>query len=140
MCIKSYSWFDFHTGLDFAAEGVPWKPIHKIPSPRHHWLADSVNVIAIKVAESDGDYPISVFGIVLARDEYDYRCVYLFKRGRDDPQVITSKVCIQFIPLFTDKSKCHYPCLYNPLWYTLHLKSHFQFSILLWNYFIVVLR
>jgi hypothetical protein len=27
---------------------------------------------------------------------------------------------------FTDKSKCHYPCLYNPLWYTLHLKSHFH--------------
>jgi len=90
MCIKSYSWFDFRTGLDFAAEGMPWKPIHKIPSPRHHWLADSVNVIAIKVAEFDRVYPISVFGTVLARDEYDYRCVYLFKRGWDDVSICSS--------------------------------------------------
>ncbi|KAF8671991.1 hypothetical protein HU200_049811 [Digitaria exilis] len=56
------------------------------------WLVDSVNVVAIKIVESDRDYPISVFGTVLARDEYDYRCVYLFRRGRDGPQVITSKV------------------------------------------------
>lgn len=76
----------------FAAEGLPWIPIHKIPSPRHRWLVDSVNVVAIKIVESDRDYPISVFGTVLARDEYDYRCVYLFRRGRDEPQVITSKV------------------------------------------------
>ncbi|CAN6253696.1 unnamed protein product [Urochloa humidicola] len=86
-CEFNIAFFD----LDKESEGVPWKPIHKIPSPRHCWLADSVNVISIKVAESDRGYPISVFGTVLARDEYDYRCVYLFKRGRDDPQVITSK-------------------------------------------------
>ena len=90
MCIKSYSWFDFRTGLDFAAEGVPWKPIHKIPSPRRHWLADSVNVIAIKVAEFDRVYPISVFGTILARDEYDYRRVYFFKRGWDDVSICSS--------------------------------------------------
>ncbi|RLN09375.1 uncharacterized protein C2845_PM11G18050 [Panicum miliaceum] len=86
-CAFNIAFFD----LDKESEGAPWKPIHKIPSPHHGWLADSVNVMAIKVAESDKGYPISVFGTVLARDEYDYRCVYLFKRGRDDPQVITSK-------------------------------------------------
>uniref|UniRef100_A0A0E0QE17 DUF6598 domain-containing protein n=1 Tax=Oryza rufipogon TaxID=4529 RepID=A0A0E0QE17_ORYRU len=50
----------------------------------------SVNIISIKVIKSDVGYPISVFGTVLARDQYDYRCVYLFRRGRDDPQIINS--------------------------------------------------
>nr|CAB3447564.1 unnamed protein product [Digitaria exilis] len=86
-CYFNIAFFD----MDKESEGLPWIPIHKIPSPRHRWLVDSVNVVAIKIVESDRDYPISVFGTVLARDEYDYRCVYLFRRGRDGPQVITSK-------------------------------------------------
>uniref|UniRef100_A0A0D9XAR2 DUF6598 domain-containing protein n=1 Tax=Leersia perrieri TaxID=77586 RepID=A0A0D9XAR2_9ORYZ len=49
-----------------------------------------LNVVAIKVTESDVGYPISIYGTVLARDEYDLRCVYLFKRGRDNAQIITS--------------------------------------------------
>ncbi|CAL4952481.1 unnamed protein product [Urochloa decumbens] len=36
-------------------------------------------------------YPINVYGTVLARDQYDYRCIHLFKRGRDNPQLIRSK-------------------------------------------------
>ncbi|RLN07806.1 uncharacterized protein C2845_PM11G29600 [Panicum miliaceum] len=71
-CEFNIAFFD----LDKESEGAPWKPIHKIPPPLHDWLADSVNVMAIKVAESDRGYPISVFGTVLARDEYDYRCVF----------------------------------------------------------------
>ena len=58
-----------------------------------------VNVISVKVIESDMGYPISVFGTVLARDMIDYRCVYLFKREREDPQIIYSKVCTS-IPCF----------------------------------------
>ncbi|GJN06515.1 hypothetical protein PR202_ga24248 [Eleusine coracana subsp. coracana] len=53
-------------------------------------LDESINVISIKVTESDVPYPINIYGTVLARDQYDYRCVYLFKRGRDDPQLISS--------------------------------------------------
>uniref|UniRef100_A0A0D3GW38 DUF6598 domain-containing protein n=1 Tax=Oryza barthii TaxID=65489 RepID=A0A0D3GW38_9ORYZ len=56
----------------------------------------SVNIISIKVIKSDVGYPISVFGTVLARDQYDYRCVYLFRRGRDDPQIINSPVSISY--------------------------------------------
>jgi hypothetical protein len=81
-------------GLDFTAEVVPRPPISKIPVSDLWRLEDSVNVISIKVAESDVGYPINVYGTVLARDEYDYRCIYLFKRGRDNPQLITSPVCI----------------------------------------------
>ncbi|KAL6627000.1 hypothetical protein ACP70R_030726 [Stipagrostis hirtigluma subsp. patula] len=53
-------------------------------------LNDSINVISVNVVESDVDYPINIYGTVLARDECDYRCVYLFKRSRDDPQLISS--------------------------------------------------
>ncbi|XP_044335517.1 uncharacterized protein [Triticum aestivum] len=53
-------------------------------------VQSSVNVISLKVADSDVGYPISVFGTVLARDDADYRCVYLFRRDRDDPQFIES--------------------------------------------------
>ena len=53
-----------------------------------------VNVISLKVEESDVGFPINVFGTVVARDEVDYRCVYLFRREMDDPQLISSPVRI----------------------------------------------
>ncbi|XP_066159371.1 uncharacterized protein [Oryza sativa Japonica Group] len=66
-------------------------PVKKALASSEYWrMMDSVNVIAIKVTESDVSYPISIFGTVLARDVYDYRCIYLFRRGRDDAQIITS--------------------------------------------------
>lgn len=89
-CLYNIAFFD----LDKESEDAPWPPIHQIPQPLRNWLDDSVNVIAIRVAQSDRKGPISIYGTVLARDEYDYRCVYLFRRGRDDPQLITPKVCI----------------------------------------------
>ncbi|CAO2170643.1 unnamed protein product [Urochloa humidicola] len=64
---------------------------HDIPRSKYLGLDDSVNVISIKVAQSDVRYPVSIYGTVLARDVNDYRCVYLFRRGRDDPQLITRK-------------------------------------------------
>uniref|UniRef100_A0A453E7Z2 DUF6598 domain-containing protein n=1 Tax=Aegilops tauschii subsp. strangulata TaxID=200361 RepID=A0A453E7Z2_AEGTS len=57
----------------------------------------SYNVVSVKIIESDLGYPISVFGTVLARDTIDYRCVYLFRRERDDPQIISSKVVRPFV-------------------------------------------
>ncbi|CAO2038787.1 unnamed protein product [Urochloa humidicola] len=72
---------------------VPWPPISMVPVSNFRRFEHSVNVIWIKVAESDVGYPINVYGTVLARDQYDYRCIYLFRRGRDNPQLIRSKVC-----------------------------------------------
>ncbi|WVZ92148.1 hypothetical protein U9M48_038235 [Paspalum notatum var. saurae] len=63
----------------------------EIPPSQYYSLDDSVNIISIKITESDVRYPIKVYGTVLARDQNDYRCVYLFKRGRDNPQLITRK-------------------------------------------------
>lgn len=85
-CLFNIAFFD----LNKESEVVPRPPISKIPVSDLWRLEDSVNVISVKVAESDVGYPINIYGTVLARDEYDYRCIYLFKRGRDNPQLITS--------------------------------------------------
>uniref|UniRef100_A0A0E0I715 DUF6598 domain-containing protein n=1 Tax=Oryza nivara TaxID=4536 RepID=A0A0E0I715_ORYNI len=71
-------------------------PIDSLTYSVYPDLQTSVNIISIKVIKSDVGYPISVFGTVLARDQYDYRCVYLFRRGRDDPQIINSPVSISY--------------------------------------------
>lgn len=68
--------------------------ISDIPDSDYWDLEDSVNVTSIKVAASDVGYPVNVFGTVIARDQVDYRCVYLFNRGRDNPQQITSPVSV----------------------------------------------
>ncbi|KAF7066072.1 hypothetical protein CFC21_072119 [Triticum aestivum] len=61
------------------------------PELEKYMVSSAVNVISVKVIESDRGYPISVYGTVLARDRIDYRCIYLFRRGREDPQMISSK-------------------------------------------------
>jgi hypothetical protein len=63
--------------------------------PRHELIEEeSINVISLKICESDVGFPINLFGTVIARDEVDYKCVHLFRREADDPQFITSPVCI----------------------------------------------
>lgn len=61
------------------------------PELEKYMVSSAVNVISVKVIESDRGYPISIYGTVLARDRIDYRCIYLFRRGREDPQMISSK-------------------------------------------------
>ena len=70
-------------------------PLHKIPPrTRDSMVQSCINVISLKVDESDVGFPINIFGTVIARDEDDYRCVYLFRREMDDPQLISSPVRI----------------------------------------------
>ena len=69
--------------------------LHQIPSPQCKLTEEySVNVISLKIRQSDVGFPINVFGTVIARDELDYKCVYLFRRESDDPQFVASPVCI----------------------------------------------
>jgi hypothetical protein len=85
----SHSW-----NIDFDTATIgPGPPINSLDPSEYWWLDDSLNIIAIKVAESDVGYPVRIYGTVLARDQQDYRCVYLFRRSRDNPQLITSPVC-----------------------------------------------
>jgi hypothetical protein len=84
----------FVSVFDFTAKVEHGPLYHHHPEFDFRQLDCSINVISIKVAESDVPYPINIYDTVLARDQYDYRCVYLFKRGRDNPQLISSPVCI----------------------------------------------
>lgn len=77
--------------LDKESEFCRGPRLNMIPSPiRDSIVGSCVNVITLKVKESEVGFPIKVFGTVVARDQVDYRCVYLFRRERDDPQLITS--------------------------------------------------
>ncbi|RLM93717.1 hypothetical protein C2845_PM08G01550, partial [Panicum miliaceum] len=85
--LYNIAFFDF----DKESEVVHGPLFRDITPSGYERLDTSFNVISIKVAESDVRYPIHIYGTVLTRDKNDYRCVYLFKRGRDEPQIITRK-------------------------------------------------
>lgn len=52
---------------------------------------DVMNILSVKVALLDVYFPINVYGTVIARDSIDCKCVYLFRRKKDHPQLINSK-------------------------------------------------
>ncbi|TVU20166.1 hypothetical protein EJB05_36364 [Eragrostis curvula] len=84
---------NFNTALfDFEKESMAGigPPFRTLTSSEALSLEDTINPVSVKILESDVGYPISIFGTILARDQVDYKCVYLFRRARDDPQVITS--------------------------------------------------
>nr|XP_040258675.1 uncharacterized protein LOC109757994 [Aegilops tauschii subsp. strangulata] len=66
-------------------------PLGSIAGSILDWgVRSSLNIILLKVSESEVGYPFSVFGTVIARDEVDYKCLYLFRREKKDAQIIKS--------------------------------------------------
>ncbi|KAF0918595.1 hypothetical protein E2562_025180 [Oryza meyeriana var. granulata] len=60
------------------------------------FLCNMINLLAVRIIlpfdDDDGVvFPISVYGSVIARDHLDLKCVPLFRRSRDDPQLIASE-------------------------------------------------
>jgi hypothetical protein len=55
-------------------------------------LEDSANILSVGIVSSDLGFPLNIYGTVIARDSIDYKCIYLFQRGRDDCQPIKLKV------------------------------------------------
>ncbi|CAM0957687.1 unnamed protein product [Alopecurus aequalis] len=54
-------------------------------------LFESVNIFSVKIAASDVCFPLEVYGTVVARDYLDFKCVYLFRRCREDCKLINSE-------------------------------------------------
>ena len=63
-----------------------------IHGKRVYNLFESANINSVKITASDVGFPLEVYGTVIARDYLDFKCVYLFKRSREDCQVIDSEV------------------------------------------------
>ncbi|XP_047065493.1 uncharacterized protein LOC124673460 [Lolium rigidum] len=86
-CGFNIAFFD----LDQESEAIHGLPLQELSNSQWRSIVESsVNVLSLKLIESDVGYPINVFGTVIARDEVDYKCVYLFRRERDDSQCIES--------------------------------------------------
>lgn len=53
----------------------------------------SVNVLSIKVASLNNvGFPINLYGTILARDNLDLKCIYIFRRDRENCQLLNSQV------------------------------------------------
>ncbi|CAM0885110.1 unnamed protein product [Alopecurus aequalis] len=82
-CLFNMAFFD----LDEESRIGRRRQLHGQPKLREK---SCINVISLKICESDVGFPINLFGTVIARDEVDYKCVYMFRREMDDSQIITS--------------------------------------------------
>ncbi|CAM0954281.1 unnamed protein product [Alopecurus aequalis] len=84
--------------------GPPYQPDHHtVPWLRKYFDAKTkaqfnlarytTEVISIRVVKVGPDYtyPVEIYGKVIARDQIDYKCVYLFNRKREDAQTINSE-------------------------------------------------
>ncbi|XP_072151184.1 uncharacterized protein [Setaria viridis] len=56
---------------------------------------DTMEVFFVKVTQITNDlqWPLDVYGIVAVRDSLDWKRNYLFSRGRDNCQTLTSQAC-----------------------------------------------
>jgi hypothetical protein len=76
--------------------------------PERIVLVNTANVVSVKIVSSDYGYPLHVYGTIIARDSLDNKCIYMFRRGKDDCQLISSKV------LLCQKRTQRYYCYHLP--------------------------
>uniref|UniRef100_A0ACD6APZ9 Uncharacterized protein n=1 Tax=Avena sativa TaxID=4498 RepID=A0ACD6APZ9_AVESA len=83
--------------------GPPYEPDLSLPRKRLteyvtangslDLISSSTDVISLRVVKVGPGcaYPVEVYGKVIARDEVDYKCVFIFNRERKDAQLIKSE-------------------------------------------------
>lgn len=54
-------------------------------------LCEAINILSVKIGSLDIEFPVHVYGTVIARDSLDKKCVYLFQRDREESQTISHK-------------------------------------------------
>jgi hypothetical protein len=62
--------------------------------PERFVLPNTMNVVSVKIVSSDYGYPLDVYGTIIVRDSIDRKCIYMFRRGKDNCQLISSKVLL----------------------------------------------
>ncbi|KAF7103593.1 hypothetical protein CFC21_104570 [Triticum aestivum] len=87
-----YTRFCFDPRLDLNKESPygPMRHTHKTFGEGFP-LSHSANILSVKIVSSDYGYPLNVYGTVIARDDLDRKCVYLFRRDKKNRQSITSE-------------------------------------------------
>ncbi|KAI4988821.1 hypothetical protein ZWY2020_036138 [Hordeum vulgare] len=85
-CSYNITFFD----LDKESILAPGPPLDKLDGDiLTSSVQSAVNVISLKVTISDVGKKLDVFGTVIARDQVDYKCLFLFKRAEADAQTIS---------------------------------------------------
>jgi hypothetical protein len=91
--VQSLSWFFYFIFRTTAPLG-PMRFTDAVYKNKDDYeLCEGINIFSVKIATSDVGFPINVYGTVIARDSLDKRCVYIFRRERDQCQLINSEVC-----------------------------------------------
>uniref|UniRef100_A0ACD5YAV4 Uncharacterized protein n=1 Tax=Avena sativa TaxID=4498 RepID=A0ACD5YAV4_AVESA len=91
-CCFTRVWFLDLTIFDLD-EGTQYGPMRYVDSAisDDHRLLGSLNVHCLKIISSDIGYPINVYGTVIVRDDLDYKCVNIFRRDRNNCQLVQSE-------------------------------------------------